>query len=460
MTITRSLTERVSEIGYEDLGLEDLAALRALLLDHLSVAARGAQTDSARAAQAFVGDLDVVGAKRVPLIGTRRETPPAIGSLVNAVAGHSIEYDDLHTASSTHPGVVVFPAALGASVLAGADARGFLRAAVVGYEVMCRAGRAAGPAAQYARHYHPTATCGHLGAAAAAANAFGLDVDATTSAIGIAATMASGSMQFLEDGSWTKRLHPGLAARAGIQAAQLARADYDGGRDGIAGPRGFLTMVSDAAQPALLTADHGPLEVRQTSLKAHTCCRYKQGPIDALLALRREYALDAEDVARVRVGLVSAGMDIIAGEGKTRPRGVVDAQFSMPYGAAVALVDGRADLAQYRAERLDEPRLLALMDRVECVADPALDAHYPARWPAWAEVETHDGRRLRAEVPDPKGDPSHPLDDRERREKFDALCTPVYSERRRAALWDAGGALGDGASLKDLLELLPTDLAA
>ncbi len=460
MSITQSLVDRVREIGLEDLGSEELGALRALLLDHLSVAARGAQTDSARAAQAFVGDLDVGGATRLPLIGTQRSAPPAIGSLVNAVAGHSIEYDDLHTASSTHPGVVVFPAALGACVLADAEASLFLRAAVVGYEVMCRVGRAAGPAAQYRRHYHPTATCGHLGAAAAAATAFGLDAEATCSAIGIAATMASGSMQFLEDGSWTKRLHPGLAARAGIQAAQLARAGYDGGQDGIGGPRAFLAMMSDEPDPGAVLADHGPLEVRQTSLKAHTCCRYKQGPIDALLAIRRAHKLDPADIVAIRIGLVTPGMDIIAGEAKRRPHNVVDAQFSMPFGAAVALCDGRADLEQYRPERLDEPALLALMDRVECVADPALDAHYPARWPAWAQVELGDGRSFRADVPDPKGDPANPLDARERREKFDALCGAVYSAPRREALWAAVDALGEAGSLKALIDLLPTDAVA
>lgn len=460
MSITRSLVERVHEIGFDDLGHEDLDALRALLLDHLSVAARGAQTDSARAAQGFVGDLEVSGEKGVPLIGTRASAPPAIGCLANAVAAHSIEYDDLHAASSTHPGVVVFPAALGAAVLAGADAAGFLRAAAVGYEVMCRVGRAAGPAAQYRRHYHPTATCGHLGAAAAASSAYGLDAEATCSAIGIAATMASGSMQFLEDGSWTKRLHPGLAARAGIQAAQLARAGYDGGKDGIGGPRAFLAMMSDEARPELVLADHGPLELRQTSLKAHTCCRYKQGPIDALLALRREHRPDLAEIVSIKIGLVTAAVDIVAGEAKRRPQNVVDAQFSMPYGAAVALCDGRADLAQYREERLDDAQLLTLMDRVECVADPGLDAHYPARWPAWAEIETRDGRRLRAEVPDPKGDPGNPLNPEERREKFDALCAVVYSDARRNALWAAAASLGEAGSLKTLIDLLPAEGAA
>ncbi len=219
-------------------------------------------------------------------------------------------------------------------------------------------------------------------------------------------------------------------------------------------------MVSDEANPALLLADHGPLELRQTSLKAHTCCRYKQGPIDAILELRRDHALPADDIEAIEIGMLEAGMSIVAGPDKTRPQNVVDAQFSMPYGAAVAWVDGRADLAQYTEERMRDASLESLMDRVTCVSDPGLDAVYPARWPAWAEVRTRAGTAFRAEVPDPKGDPSNPLDPRERRAKFDSLCAEVYSEARRGALWETVEAFGPSASLKSLVELLPSDRVA
>ncbi len=212
--------------------------------------------------------------------------------------------------------------------------------------------------------------------------------------------------------------------------------------------------MSDEAKPERLLADHGPLELQQTNLKAHTCCRYKQGPIDALLEIRRERGVDPSEIDSTRVGMLSAGLDLVSGEGKRRPRNVVDEQFSMPYGAAVALVDGRADLAQYTEARIADPELESLMDRVECVTDARLDALYPARWPAWAEVRTC-GKTYRVEVPDPKGDPSHPLDRRERREKFDALCGAVYSATR----CDRGGRAGNrrAGSLKTLVDLLPSD---
>ncbi len=461
MSLTHDLVEALHPLRFEDLSAEDLRATCALLLDHLGVAARGAQTPSARAAQTFLGDLGAEATLRLPIVGTRRFAPPVVGAMVNAVAGHSIEYDDLHNASSTHPGVVVFPAALAAALLADADGRELLTGAVVGYEVMCRAGAAANPAEQYRLHFHPTGTCGHLGAAAAAAHLLGLSVDQTVSALGIAATMAAGTMQFLEDGSWIKRLHPGLAARNGIQAALLARAGYQGGRDGIAGSHGFLAVHSRAPEPQRLTAGLGtaPRAVRETSVKAHTCCRYKQGPIDALLALRAQHGLRPEQVERVTVGLLSAGVDIIAEPvaSKRRPRNVVDAQFSMPFGAAVALRDGRADLAQYAEAQLDDASLESLMDRVEYTIDPELDREYPARWPAWARVETRDGRILEARVPEPKGDPGNPLDEVELRAKFDALCETIYSPTRREAIVGAIAALSEPGSGKALFELLPAD---
>lgn len=461
MSLTRQLVEQLHPLRFEDLAREDLAAIRALLLDHLGVAARGAQTESAASAQAFLGNLGAEATLRSPIIGTRRFAPPVVGALVNAVAGHSIEYDDLHNASSTHPGVVVFPAVLATALLADADGPAVLAAAMVGYEVMGRVGAAANPTEQYRRHFHPTATCGHLGAAAAAAHLLELSVEQTGSALGIAATMASGSMQFLDDGSWIKRLNPGLAARNGIQAALLARAGYDGGRDGLAGSHGFLVSHSDAPEPERLVRglEAGPRVARETSIKAHTCCRYKQGPIDALLQLRRRHGIEPDQVARVTLGLLQTGVGIIAepAAAKRRPQTVVDAQFSMPFGAAVALVDGCAGLEQYAPERLRDPELLALMDRVDYEVDAALDREYPVRWPAWARVELRGGRIVEARVPEPKGDPGNPLGAEERRAKFASLTAGIYSPERRAALEAAVDHLTQPGSLKPLLELLPRD---
>lgn len=464
MSETRALVEKVQTIRFEDLLEEDLAAIRGLFLDHLGVAVRGGLTDSAIAVRRFLGDLGGPGSATLPLLGTRLQAPAIQAALANAVACHSIEFDDVHNAASNHPGTVIFPAALAAASLEGADERSFLLAVAHGYEVMCRVGRAVDPPSHYARHFHPTATTGVFGAAATAATLLGLDVETEVSALGIAATMASGSMEFLSDGAWTKRLHPGIAARNGIQAAMLARAGFRGPEDGIAGPRGFLAGYSDAPHPERLLEAWGerPLEVRNTSIKAHTCCRYKQGPIDAILEIRNTHGIDPQEVEEVTVGLLTPALSLVWDpvEAKRRPRSVVDAQFSMPFGAAVALAEGKAGLDQYEPGRLESPEIRGLMDRVQCATDPEIDRGYPERWSAWARVKLRDGRTLEAHVPDPKGDPPNPLSPEELAAKFDDLTRPVYGPERQGAVRAAVEGIVEPGALKRLVELLPSDLRA
>ena len=358
--------------------------------------------------------------------------------------------------------MVVFPAAFAAAAIAGASQRDFFLAVVKGYEVMCRLGRAANPPGQYRRHFHPTGTTGHVGAAAVGASLLDLNCEQTVSALGIAATMAAGSMEFLTGGSWTKPLHPALAARNGVHAAMLTRHGFRGPEDGIGGPHGFLTTYSDDPTPDVLLARWGemPLEVHNTSIKAHTCCRYKQGAIDALLEIRRQHQLLPQQVASITIGLVSTAMGIVARpvDAKRRPTSVVEAQFSMPFGAAVALVEGRADLAQYDPSRLAVPEILDMMDRTECVADPELDRRYPEQWPTWARLITADGRTLEARVDYPKGDPANPLSPVELRAKFDELTAPVYSSARQGAIAEAVEQIAKPDGLKTLIELLPSDL--
>ena len=461
-TLTHRFVEQILSIRRDQLSTADLDAVRRLFLDHIGVVANGSTTESAAVSRAMLTELDITSSTELPLIGTDQTAPPLEAAFANGLAGHSIEYDDVHNASSSHPGIVVFPAALAAAALARADEHQFLLGCVVGFEAMCRVGRAVDPAAHYAAHFHPTATIGHFGAAAAAGILLNLGRREMTWAFGIAATMAAGSMEFLRDGAWTKRLHPGHAARDGVEAALLASHGFVGTEDGLGGRRGFLKAYTSAARPDALLADwpDRELEVHSTSIKPHTCCRYMQGPIDALLEIRANAGLEAQDVAGVRIGVPAVAVDIIwePVARKRHPLTVVDAQFSMPYGAAVALSRGRAALPEFEASTLRDEDLKQIMDVTECVVDRDLDRTYPEQWRAWAEVDTVDGRTLRAEVENPKGDPANPLSADELREKFVTLTDGVYSAVRRVAIMDAVTMLGTDTSLERLITLLPTDL--
>ena len=458
MSRTRELAEAVHGVGFDSLGEPEIEAVRRLLLDHLGVAAAGSVTDSAVAFRRTMGRFAHDESAALPVIGAGVTAAAVPAAMANALAGHCIEYDDVHNSSSSHPGVVMYPAAMAATALAGGDERDLVRAVVIGFEVMCRAGRAADPAAHYARHFHPTGTIGALGAAAAAAAALGLDAGGINSAIGIGATMASGSMEFLRDGAWTKRLHPALAARNGVEAGLLAVDGYVGTDDGICGERGFLASHSDAPEPERLLEGWGtwPLEVVSTSIKRHTCCRYNQGAIDALLAIRSAHRVDAEDVESVLIGIPSIAVGIVAepAASKRRPTSVVDAQFSLPFGAAAALLWGRAGLAEYDEARLADPAAQALMDRVDYEVDAEIDRTFPHKWRAWARVTTKAGDAHTQWVDDPKGDPGNPFTDTECREKFDDLASAVYSAESRAAIAEHALTIGAPGSWKALLDSL------
>ena len=369
-----------------------------LLLDLLGVAVRGREAESSRAVDAFLRTQPAGAAWRALAMGA---------------AAHATEMDDVTTESSLHPGVAVIPAALALGRERRASGRALIEAIVSGYEVTIRVGNALGAAASYARGFHPTGVAGVFGAAVAAGRILGLDAAGLERAIGIAGTMASGSLEYLDGGAWTKRLDPGWAAHAGIVAAGLAATGFTGPRGALDGRFGVLTGYTDAPDPSRLLArlSVDDPQVLHVSIKPYGCCRYCHGIIDAVLALRAAHGIRPADVAAMRLGVLSGGWSLVAEppERVRDPRNVVDAQFSAPYAAAVALARGRAGLAEFSEAALHDPDVRSLLARTECVRDASLDAEYPKRWPAAVEVRLADGRVLRQRVEHALGEPENPL---------------------------------------------------
>ena len=415
MTITRAraaaaeLASFCAEVRWDRLPAEVRERTKELVLDLVGVALRGSTTESGRAAQAFVATQPAGSAT---VLGTDRSCSAAWAALANGTGAHSLELDDVTRESSLHPGVAVIPAALAVAEERGATPAAFLEAVVAGYEVTMRVGNALGPASAYERGFHPTGVAGVFGAAVAAGRLAGLDAEGLTRCIGIAGTMASGSIEYVADGAWTKRLNAGWAAHAGIVAAGLAAAGFTGPATALDGRFGLLTGYTDAPLPELLTQDLGrPLQVMKVTIKPYACCRYTHPLIDAVLALRAEHRVSPEDVERVRLGVLSGGALLIADpiERKRDPANVVDAQFSAPFGAAVALVFGRAGLAEHSDAALADSRVRSLMSRTDCVRDAALDATYPAKWEGWAELALRDGRTVRKDIEFALGEPENPV---------------------------------------------------
>ena len=426
--LTKKMAGFYAALDYESLPPTVVDRAKYFCLDYLGVALRGSRTASSLSMQRAVKVLSADGGSVI--MGTPLSASPEYAALANGTAAHSLELDDVSNDASLHAGVATFPAAFACADLAPVDGRSFITAVAAGYDLMIRLSRSMDPIKQYARGFHPTGTCGAFGAAATSSRLLKLDAQRTTWAMGVAGSQAAGSQEFLAEGAWTKRLHAGWAAHSGMIAALLAREGFVAPTTILEGRYGFLHGYSDGADPAKVDEDLGELfYINKVSVKPHACCRYNQGPIDCVLQIASEHSLGAESVEKVTVGILEAGYNTVAVpvEQKRSPRSVVDAQFSMPFSAAVALVYGRASLDEFTEETLDRPEIVDMMSRVSCVRDPVLEANFPSRWPAWVEIETRDGRRLRHDLEYPKGDPENALSWDEMEDKFRGLTASVIS---------------------------------
>jgi 2-methylcitrate dehydratase PrpD len=240
-------------------------------------------------------------------------------------------------------------------------------------------------------------------------------------------------MEFMTGGAFTKRFHPGWAAHSGINAALLAQEGFTGPATIVEGKWGFLEAYSPKSDARKVLEDWAkPYKVMRASIKPHSCCRYKQGPIDGILEIMNQNQLQASDIESVTLGILKTGMPLVVQpeEQKYNPKSVVDAQFSMPFGAAVAMLYGKASLEEYTQENVEAPEVKDMMGKIACIEDPRLEKDFPKKWPASVKIKAKGDREFSTEIEYPKGDPENPLSWEELSDKFKGLAGSIYPEDR------------------------------
>jgi 2-methylcitrate dehydratase PrpD len=434
-----AISERLADftLGLSLESVPPAVALRAkhLILDAIGCAFAARKQEFAGRIAASVARLAGPGSRGV--IGTAYRLPLRDAVLANGALLHGLDYDDTHAAGVIHLTVSTFPTALVTAAHLGASGAALLAAYVAGVEAGARiASVAKGGFHQVG--FHPTGVVGAFAASLVAGHLMRLSHKRLVGAQGIALSLASGNLQFIEDGSWTKRLHPGWAAACGITAASLARDDIPAPRDAYEGRFGLYRSHLPPAELencdfALATAGLGRVwELDNVAVKPFPACHLVHGCADAAIALHQE-GVDPERVRSIRAlvpeDVVQAVCEPVAS--KRRPKNDYDAKFSIPYAVASGLVRGRLGLAEFLPAAFTEPRIEKLMDKVEYAIDAA--STFPRHYSGEVEVTLDDGRKLRNRVAVNRGNPERPLTNAEIEAKFfenAALTLPEGTARR------------------------------
>ncbi len=460
MGVTSDLSRFTAEISWNGLPQEVRDRTRFLLLDLVGNMVRGRVDAESTPALLTAARALGLGGGSCGVFGDAAGWTPAGAAFLNGALAHSLDFDDTHAASTLHPGAPVIPAALTAGEMANASGADVLAAIVAGYEVTIRTALALPAKAHYDRGFHPTATAGAFGAAAAAARVLGLNADQVANALGIALSQCAGSLQFLANGAWTKRFQVGWASMNGLAAALLARENFKGASEPIEGRHGFLRAYAPAPIPERATQDLGRVfELMNTAVKPYPSCRYGHAAIDATLALRSEHNLQPAEIERVDVGLPDAGMLLVGApaEKKANPQNVVDGQFSGPFVISAALATGAMGWDSYAL--LQDPVIRSLLPKVHCAQNPEIEAEYPANMSARVTIHAR-GETFTRKVVVPKGEPSNFLTETELRAKFHGLVDRVLGADRAAKLANAVVALDTSRDIAGMIRLAAPPAAA
>jgi 2-methylcitrate dehydratase PrpD len=418
-----------------------------LLIDIAGLCVAARRTDYVRAA---IAGWESGGG--CTAIGHARALDSAGAAFVNGTAAHGEDYDDTFEGGPVHAGAVIVPAVLALCEREKLPGSSALLGIAAGVELTCRASLVA-PKMIHKAGFHPTAVLGAMGAAAGAAAALGLSKPHFVHALGIAGSMAGGIIEYLAEGTWTKRMHPGWAAQSGIRAADLARRGFVGPRTVFEGEHGLYHGFARSAKgdwDKLLDGFGKRWIMSGVAFKLYPCGTMTHPYIDCARRLARKVDLGEieEVVCEAAEGTVHRLWEPLAA--KQRPPNGYAAKFSQPYCIAAGFVLGNAGLDAFTDERVADPRLRALAARVRYEIDA--DNPYPNEYTGHVRVRLKGGSSLEERQPHIRGGRHEPLSRAELEEKFRGNC--AYGG------WSAGEAQRFLAWARQVFEAGRVELAA
>jgi 2-methylcitrate dehydratase PrpD len=412
-----------------------------LLIDVVGLAVTARNENYVKAALAACDDDGPCTA-----IGHARTLSAAAAAIVNGTAIHGEDFDDTFEGGPIHTGAVIVPAVLAACERHGLDGRAALLGIAVGIETMCRLSTVA-PTLTHKAGFHPTAVFGAVGAAAGVGAALGLSPRQMVDALGTVGSMASGIIEYLAEGAWTKRLHAGWAAQSGLRAALLGRAGFLGPRTVFEGVHGFFHGFANTTKGDYdaITGDFGTHWVAETlAFKPYPCGTMTHPYIDCARRLRARVKADdvLEMVCEVGEGTVHRLWEPLAA--KQTPANGYSGKFSTPYCVAAGFVRGNVGLSDFTDEAVRDPAVLGLAAKVSYRIDP--NNPYPKNFTGHIRATLRDGSVVEERQPYMRGGAQEPLTRKDIEDKFLLNARHGgWSEGRAAATLRSLGSFFDGA---------------
>jgi 2-methylcitrate dehydratase PrpD len=435
MALALDIAQRACAMRYEDLPPAAIHWAKVGLLDYIGVTLAGSTEPAPRLALAALG---APGVGPSALFGTARRLNALDAAVVNGTASHALDFDDCNNTFGGHPSAPLLPALFALADERGATGREFILAYVTGFEVETKIALGV-HFHHYTKGWHPTATLGTFGAAAACSKLMGLDEARTATALAIAASLASGIKANF--GTMVKPLHVGHCTRNGLYAARLAAADFTANPDSVfEHKQGFFNVFNgegtyDAAR--VLAHWAAPLDIVEPgiAIKQYPCCGSTHSALDAMLTLVREHDFKANDVGRIDVWTHPRRLEHT---NRPEPKSALDAKFSVQYCLARAATDRRIMIEHFEGDAYRDPAVQKLLARVR--AAPYGTDRFPADNHFGAEVQVHtrDGATLTGKVDQPFGRTSaNPLTQERLKDKFDNCAARILAPEAVAGLYAA-----------------------
>jgi 2-methylcitrate dehydratase len=430
--ISWTLSEWAAGLRYEDLSDEAVHSAKLFLFDSFGCALGGSRQHDVQIALEHCRHIG--GKPLCTCLVSGFKTSPVDAAFLNALMIRAMDYNDIYWKQDpSHPSDII-PAALAACELEGIGGRDLILGTVIGHELEMRFCEAGVPGVREYGWHHATLTA--FVAPVVAGRVLGLDAEQIQHAVGISASHSC-SLGAVTAGQLTKMKNTvdPMATRSGMEAALLAKRGYSGpahiidGKEGLThvfGHEWDLGKLSDGLPGG--RSDH--YKIVDCGMKSFPIEALSHAPLTAMMKIIKEHEIDPDDVTEITVEVIARAADILGDPAKYRPTSKETADHSLPYSLAVGLVDGMVTPLQFKQERIDDPALIPVMDKIKVVPNEEFESLFPKFQPSQVTITLGDGTQHTQRVDVPKGDPRDPMTEEEIAVKFNALGADVVGEER------------------------------